>query len=1264
MDSDGPLVSRVERTFWTVWYYITGAVNRLLRPESENTVGNDPNSPQETAVDRELAKCSQKDEVSDGEVQGEQTLATASLLSPSRPAVAWDLCTTEIDLGTEMKDSEKDEDKREEELVQIGCDESELLVAKDNKEDNEGNLELYIHRQVEMLEYEKTDELMIARSQILINNAISEDLAGTEEETERMKTPDFQTVEEITTRVQEQEEDDIEIRLNTATDLPPKEEASIHKEEASSQRIMVEVENSNSVLLQASENENRSDEGTVKDDSEELVDVSIPVSELIVAGLEHAMAPRNKNDESDKVKEHLDESKMEEVEQVVIEEDNVNKAEEDQALDDVPEHKGEIPTITGDRKDAETELYTEGRQKDVARDIKVQINITGMDDGETERYGAGINEKAGVDSSNIPADDKILDKDQVQEGNEERVTSVTVKDEGETRQETSWEFQNIPEGVFKGQSVVSQEPKPLTCKEAQEGVPEYNNEPEPDENTTQRFLEVGDSKEVQSTQLPEEVESEELESLQNSGSKTGADYLEVREHIEKGQESKSNFDLGGSELQQETKKPLFEPIPQELGPLSVEEDRELLVTSMKTGINHSEKEFESDFGLTSKKDLQDGAEDILVDMDEGLRDPKEAEDALDSFMKTENLDVLEAVDLLEAGEQTTKTYLQESVDAVSLEQNINETYSLIEDITAIGFMKQSVETELQLLAEAEQEDSSTGLEIASHGVVQKVAEVVVQSKKEDISDLEVTGMATELLTEKNKKEHDLIAELELSRKVKSPETENLLLDFEAAHESETTDFKPKDVTLISREEVLKSVTESEESGEERVLSISGSREIIDEEILDMWIETLSEENEKHQEEPELGKQKHPETELSIEKQTEKDEELLVETNSGESEIVSDMEMSLSTTESGFSDQSLSEWGTQNNESQLPKSISTGSIHGMFDVFGNVSASIPKSSPQQHDSECQDASMRGTDVAGQLYLKDNLSQDSEKTLDSTDEETGSQGEIHAEEKGVLGETGLENTEEADVKSQTEVRVEETVIEAEALEINLSDSQDEIKHTESASSGNSSEVWSEEGILSTESGSQEDSSTESEKSPLKLPLLDNLKPRCLEDIPDSVSGPNKAEVEDQLTSPEDQTEVDVSNLDFTAQRSRIAVKNPLVRPPKDPRSLILLPSLDPTPVPRLQTKVPAAVPLGGMGIGIKLPGLGAGFPVLKKTQRKGKDENSPESNPQEPETKPEEMSDTPKQDETQHKPRWMPPKHPGFGNPLMSELKTKLKKTTKD
>lgn len=61
-----------------------------------------------------------------------------------------------------------------------------------------------------------------------------------------------------------------------------------------------------------------------------------------------------------------------------------------------------------------------------------------------------------------------------------------------------------------------------------------------------------------------------------------------------------------------------------------------------------------------------------------------------------------------------------------------------------------------------------------------------------------------------------------------------------------------------------------------------------------------------------------------------------------------------------------------------------------------------------------------------------------------------------------------------------------------------------------------------------------------------------------------------------------------LDFTVQKSRIAVKNPRVRRPKDPRLLLHKPSLEPMSSSHLPVKIPESVPLGGLGFEIKLPG----------------------------------------------------------------------------
>ncbi|XP_055006444.1 kinesin-related protein 4 isoform X2 [Boleophthalmus pectinirostris] len=139
------------------------------------------------------------------------------------------------------------------------------------------------------------------------------------------------------------------------------------------------------------------------------------------------------------------------------------------------------------------------------------------------------------------------------------------------------------------------------------------------------------------------------------------------------------------------------------------------------------------------------------------------------------------------------------------------------------------------------------------------------------------------------------------------------------------------------------------------------------------------------------------------------------------------------------------------------------------------------------------------------------------------------------------------------------------------------------------------------------------------------------------------------------------VNVSEFDFTPQKSRIAVKNPRVRPPKDFRSLLHKPSLEPSPSKPLASCVPAGVPIGSLGIGIKLPGIGTGFPVLKKTKKTIEEETKTTIQ----ETKPMlEDGDNLKPEDSQQRPKWMPPSRPGFGNPLMSELKSKLKKTMKE
>ncbi|XP_016305248.1 probable serine/threonine-protein kinase kinX [Sinocyclocheilus anshuiensis] len=143
---------------------------------------------------------------------------------------------------------------------------------------------------------------------------------------------------------------------------------------------------------------------------------------------------------------------------------------------------------------------------------------------------------------------------------------------------------------------------------------------------------------------------------------------------------------------------------------------------------------------------------------------------------------------------------------------------------------------------------------------------------------------------------------------------------------------------------------------------------------------------------------------------------------------------------------------------------------------------------------------------------------------------------------------------------------------------------------------------------------------------------------------------------------------SSLDFTVQKSRIAVKNPLVRPPKDPRRLLFKASVEPfvpQPSPCSQ-KVEVSVSNKGV-TGFKLPGLGAELPVLRKTEfgKKAREGGAAERTLQPQQKSVAVTEDSVKQEQVPAKPKWTPPRHPGMGSPfMMAELKSKLKKPVQE
>ncbi|CAK6970948.1 uncharacterized protein si:ch211-180a12.2 [Scomber scombrus] len=1125
-----------------------------------------------------------------------------------------------------------------------------------------------------------------------------------------------------------------EVKLCTLTDLSLKEDAT--GVGVGTAVTPDEVENSDGVLQLASENENNRQAENLLSVCEELSDVdrdlewgpsmvssdttlmaydkSVILSddEQIVEGQDQVMLERTERimyDIAEDEKEE-DESAVEDEEHgVVIMEENINElagTTNNKTSDDVPEQENDIETVTEDNQEedittecvacsedftqtATTELYkgefTDGEQEHVAEDTEVQTKTRETDDVEIKSHGAVNDEKSDVNKAEAEQERPLNEYDN-NEGCLEiacATAAVTVKPDGEVGQEISGEFKNIPPGIFEGQTVVSQQLNSTTCEEAQEGVPEYNNEPGPYENTTQRILEGGDDEVIQTTQLPEEVECEEPKSLQNSGS--SSDYLLLKERMEEEQDSRlttedSSFDEDARILSitdaKELEKPLAEPVIQESGHLPVQKEGQLLDSSMKTGI--SEKEFETHIGSANNnttKELQDGTEEFFVEfeVDEGLWDSREADAAGGGHEATGAAEEVarfadETLKLLD-GEAQKIGFYEESENAIN--SNVR-TFSLMGDVAEPGFLKQPFETEPKLLEDhtAETQDAWTGMEETSYGFEEKVAEDEMQSKNDtEILNCQVVELATELTTDTDKKESALIAGLESSTHIKADAhvktldtqvqlseeaLEEILTDTETAEESMRTELEPKHSTEMSPEDITKQESDGNYT-EETGSPVRGRRDVIEEEILDLWIQAaLSDETvDTKQQEQKMDTEMEPPNEEQDEIHSEK--EHLVESNSPESGLVSDSEISSSTAESGILDQSFGEWGTQNSETWLLKSASTESFQGIDHIFASMPAStdISELSIKQQAFEPQDLLIEVTAEAGQSYLKD------EELITVTDQESDKLQEKTEEERAESVEVGAASQKYANVmpKTTSPLAVDHTNVEDEPLEISVSDSLNDIISGQSRSG---SEDSLEDGIVLTDSGLQGETCFE-----MKLPSLDEPQVLWSEDITEPSSGLIGAEVAQQpWTKSEGQMEVNAPVLDFTAQRSRIAVKNRYVRPPKDPRSLLNMPSVDPTPSTRLPVKVPAGVPLGGRGIGIKLPGLGAGFPVLKKTQRVVRDENNPATSSQESEKKPEEKDDTPKQDEVQQKPKWMPPRHPGFGNPLMSELKTKLKKPTKD
>nr|XP_024659302.1 trichohyalin-like [Maylandia zebra] len=1143
----------------------------------------------------------------------------------------------EQDLEVEDTEAPEEDDKTDyEDEQQLGAEGTEVQLCKTT----DISPVLDDHKQETEAELQKTD------TATLDEHPREDESKETqlEEEDDKLQHEDEQDLEpETVEAADDNDKTDTEVKVCIGTDVSPEEEAEVQKNDVMTLEDHPMTDNIKEtelkeddkmqheddqgleseacdIMLQLdSQNVIKSEEKTSQAENQlsafgDQPDTSVVM--LTVITKSYAMTHSSENDEGEKEK------------WVETERPAVNETTE------VPDLDENIGTEAEDTEGENLLTQYDLSGKEAALKTASQLHTAGFtDEYEEDMRVPGVQTKtrqAGVTVTDI-SEERLIDQDQEKEEsvssesyteefyNEiiDSSTSVTVKPKGETTQETDEEFKNTLPGISEGQCAVLQELNTPTCEEIQEGVSKYNNElRRADENTTQRFLEAGDCEEIPATQLPEEVESGDQESLENSDCRTGADHLLLKESMEDKQESKeeteTSFGLfveeheGTPDLELEAESKLVEGVIQESG-LDKEEGK-LLTSSMKTEVT--------------------GTHVGLVDETE-----RRSEGLHDGGRGSTGGETREAV----AAAEVVGFVIQESLAAIKLDQSISRPLSLQEDTSEYGFVRPLAETEPISVDDTSVEMQDKAIEKEGRGCEdeEEEAENGIQTLNE--MDLQITKeTAGELITERGDKEIPLNAELEISQHSETQEINNQ--SPHRALEISETQIIVAETADEPRPEDLP-VTSSEEKGS----SVSGHQDVIDEEILDLWIEAVMSEDtdEIRQEEPKPGQLLDAKTDTLNEGEisTENEKVSLAEAICRESEAVSDTEMSSSTVESGFLDQFLSESCIQSSETQLLKSTSTDSLQGIHELVASVSTDIfgvigqPQTQDLLTEESAETEKESVADIEAQSHLNQESQEKAEERAETLETESGSR-------------KAYEDVEEADVTTMTtqsspshDKKVE---AEEEHLEVTASDSSDELKPAESEES-------------------ESDSQSEPEKDTLNRPqpAHSSLFPVL-----------NEAQVAEEPTI-EYENKVDGPVLDFAVQRSRIAVKNPRVRPPKNPRSLLHMPSEEPTPTPtpssRLPVKLPGGVPLGGIGIGIKLPGLGAGFPVLKKTQRAVRDENTQETVSQEPETKPEEKNDAPPQEEEEapKKPKWMPPKHPGgFGNPLMAELKTKLKKTPKE
>lgn len=407
----------------------------------------------------------------------------------------------------------------------------------------------------------------------------------------------------------------------------------------------------------------------------------------------------------------------------------------------------------------EAEMFQPKETEDEAEDAK-----------EASCDGDGMIEKTA--NEDTAEEERSLKKDEVQ----------TESFVCETEQETSVEFKNLPPGIHEAPELNSP-----TREEIQKGIPEYNNEPAPEENTTQWFLEAREHQETHVGQLPQEVES-----VENST-------------------SEGVFSVAGEQENQEcVTKELTDIVQHEDFLYSTEFEKQffkLVEGSANSGVatEPAVEERECDVTTTEPQQQQQHEnEGTLLSFEteeRGSEVRNTAGPVVDSLVRftDETLIIPEAEENRSPGTGFSR-------EALDTESNIKIRSG---DTTESEVMKQLADRDLELTGDhfvevTDLDKSSSDIEKPPDG--------------ETARNVEMCSFESPNLIAPNEL-------LEAINQLSDKTPENRQTSLGSADDLETTTRKPEDLTLIMLEEITKSAEEAE-----------GSRSVIDEDIPDLCLD--------------------------------------------------------------------------------------------------------------------------------------------------------------------------------------------------------------------------------------------------------------------------------------------------------------------------------------------------------------------------------------------------------------------------------------------